>query len=56
MEHLEYYTVEEVASILRVTTTTIYNLCRRGAIESVNVGRAIRIPADAIKARKTEVG
>lgn len=44
----ELLTVKEAAANLRVCPQTIYNLCSRGALGCVRVGRAIRIPADQL--------
>lgn len=39
---------EDAAKIIGVGRTTLYELLRTGAIESVRIGRARRIPADAL--------
>lgn len=40
-----FVTVTEVASILRVTRQTVYNLIASGDIPSVKVGNNVRIPS-----------
>ena len=41
-------TVEEMASILRIGRNPAYQLVRDGNIQSIRVGRSIRIPRAAI--------
>jgi excisionase family DNA binding protein len=41
-------TVEELAEKLRVAVSSAYGLVQRGDVRSVRVGRAIRIPAEAV--------
>ena len=36
--------VGEVAERLGVSTATVYALCKRGALQHVRVGNAIRVP------------
>jgi excisionase family DNA binding protein len=43
-----FLTIKELAAILRVDHKTIRNAIKDGRIEAVRVGRAFRIPADAI--------
>jgi excisionase family DNA binding protein len=43
-----FLTVSEVATILRVSKMTIYRLTQDGALESIRVGRSIRIPRTAV--------
>lgn len=43
-------TVTEVAAHLRVSRMTIYRLIHSGELKSVRVGRAFRIPEDAVDA------
>jgi len=42
------YTDGEVASLLRVSKRTVYRLRKSGALRAVRIGRAVRIPADAL--------
>lgn len=37
------YTVEEIASILRIGLTSAYNLVKEGHFKTVRIGNAIRI-------------
>lgn len=39
----------EVAEILSIGKTTIYELLKTGEIPSIRIGRSIRIPAKAIE-------
>jgi excisionase family DNA binding protein len=41
-------TPEDAAEVIGVGCTKLYELLRTGAIESVRIGRARRIPADAL--------
>lgn len=41
-------TVDEAASALSIGRTTVYHLMNVGRLRSVKVGRARRIPADAL--------
>lgn len=43
-----FYTVDEVAAILRVNHKTVREALRDGAIPHVRLGRTIRIPAAVI--------
>ena len=42
------YTDTEVSSLLRVSKRTIYRLRKSGALRAVHIGRAVRIPAEAL--------
>ena len=42
--------VGEVAERLRVSTATVYALCKRGALRHVRVANAIRVPEPALLA------
>ncbi|GAA0264777.1 helix-turn-helix domain-containing protein [Cryptosporangium japonicum] len=44
------YTIPEAAAALRVSRTTIYELLDARTLESVHIGRARRIPAEALRA------
>lgn len=39
-----YYTVNEYAQLLRVSTQTVRKMCRDGRLECVRIGRQWRIP------------
>jgi excisionase family DNA binding protein len=41
-------TIEEAASRLRVGRTTMFDLVRRGEVESVPIGRLRRIPSECL--------
>ena len=41
-------TVEEAAEVLAVGRTTVFHLIRTGRIASVRIGRARRVPMDAL--------
>jgi excisionase family DNA binding protein len=41
-------TPEDAAEVIGVGRTKLYELLRVGAIESVRIGRARRVPADAL--------
>ncbi|WP_233617745.1 helix-turn-helix domain-containing protein [Actinomadura sp. WAC 06369] len=43
-------TVPEVMAALRLGRCKVYDLIRSGELESVKVGRARRVPADAVDA------
>ena len=43
MSEVWFLTVKEVAAMLRVSEMTIYRLVKSGELESVKVGRSIRI-------------
>jgi excisionase family DNA binding protein len=42
------YTDAEVSSLLRVSKRTVYRLRKSGALRAVHIGRAVRIPAEAL--------
>ncbi len=42
-------TVQEVATILRVTPNTIYRWIKRGRLPVVRIGYLVRVPASAIE-------
>lgn len=44
----KYYTVEEVAKMLKLTRAHVYKLISKGVIKAVKLGRFLRIPADGI--------
>lgn len=41
-------TVQEAASALRLGRSTVYELIQRGDLEVVHIGRACRVPTDAL--------
>ena len=42
--------VGEVAERLRVSTATVYALCKRGALRHVRIANSIRVPETALLA------
>lgn len=46
---ITYYTVPEVAAILKIPPRTVYGLIYRGELRAVRVGRRIRVPEDALR-------
>lgn len=44
------YKPAEVAELLNVSLPVVYNLCKRSDFPAVRFGRAIVIPADALRA------
>jgi excisionase family DNA binding protein len=48
----EYYTVAEVAAIIRTSKMTVYRMCADGTVESRRMGRGrmFRIPKRAVAA------
>lgn len=47
LPQVQYLTVDEVATALRLSKMTVYRLLHAGTIPSIRVGRAFRIPARA---------
>ena len=43
-------TLSEAQELLSLSRSTVYALVRAGELEAVKVGRALRIPADAVAA------
>ena len=41
-------TVSELSEVLRIGRNTAYELVRSGAIQSIRIGRQIRIPRQAV--------
>jgi len=50
VEVADFFTVPEVAKLLRVNAKTIYAEVASGRIRAVRLGRALRIPRAAIEA------
>ena len=42
------YTDAEVSSLLRVSKRTVYRLRKSGVLRAIHIGRAVRIPAEAL--------
>lgn len=55
-----FLTVQEVASVMRVSTMTVYRLIKSGELSAVRVGRSFRVSevdVDAyLEARYTQAG
>jgi len=47
---VEYLTVAEVAEIMRVSKMTVYRLVHTGELDSIRVGRSLRLPAASVLA------
>jgi excisionase family DNA binding protein len=45
----QLYTVAELALRFRVSKMSIYRLIQSGRLESVRIGRSVRVPAAAIE-------
>lgn len=50
----EFYTVSEVAELLKVNKITIYNLVKANKITVYKIGAQIRIPSSEIERLKVE--
>ncbi len=48
MEGTQFFTVAEVAALMRVSKMTVYRLLHSGEMPSVRVGRSFRVPAKAV--------
>lgn len=46
----EFYTVQELAQMLRVTEMTIYRMARRGQLPYYTIGRSMRFRASEVEA------
>ena len=42
-------TIREAAALLSVGRTTVYELIAEGELETVHIGRSVRVPADAAR-------
>jgi excisionase family DNA binding protein len=59
-----FYTPDELAALLKVTRQAVYNWIQQGYMESVRIGRTVRIPGAEVerllregrKPRKTSEG
>jgi excisionase family DNA binding protein len=47
-DRARFATVAEVASLLRVSTMTVYRLIQSGQLPAVRIGRSYRIPEDEV--------
>lgn len=46
---VKFLTVQEVASLMRVSTMTIYRMVHGGELPAVRFGRSYRVPANAVE-------
>lgn len=46
---MQFLRVTEVADMLQVSTTRVYQLVREGILPAVHLGRQVRIPADKLR-------
>lgn len=46
---VRFYTVAEVASVMRVSKMSVYRLIHAGELEAVRFGRSFRVPEAAVK-------
>ena len=42
--------VRQVAALLQVSRPIVYEMCKDGRLQSISVGRSIRIPRSAVEA------
>lgn len=47
----DFYTAKELADILKIKKSTVYEMIKRGEIRSVKIGKQLRIPAEEIELR-----
>jgi excisionase family DNA binding protein len=47
---VNFYTVAEVAAVMRVSKMSVYRLIHSGELEAVRFGRSFRVPESAVKA------
>ncbi|HYP44865.1 MAG TPA: helix-turn-helix domain-containing protein [Propionibacteriaceae bacterium] len=47
---LRFFTVAEVAALMRVSKMSVYRLIHAGDLESVRFGRSFRVPESAVNA------
>ena len=48
LSDVRFLTVAEVATIMRVSKMTVYRLVHSGELEAIRVGRAFRVPEQAV--------
>ena len=49
MTEPQSYTIEEIASLLKVSKLTVYDLVKKGKLPAFRVGRQMRITADDLR-------
>ena len=45
---MQFLTVAEVASIMRVSKMTVYRMVHAGELPAIRVGRSFRVPEDEV--------
>lgn len=50
MAEIKVYTVEEVASVLKLTTRTVYSYIKSGQLKASKIGKYWRVSETALKA------
>lgn len=48
LAHMNFFTVAEVAEVMRVSRMTVYRLVHSGELPAVRVGRSFRVPQRAV--------
>ena len=48
LNEVEFLTVAEVASVMRVSKMTVYRLVHSGHLPAIRVGRSFRVPEQAV--------
>lgn len=48
LSEMHFFTVAEVAEVMRVSRMTVYRLVHAGQLASVRVGRSFRVPEQAV--------
>jgi len=51
----KYLTVEEVATIMKISPKTIYDWCAKGYLPCIKLGRLVRIDKDDLMLRIEEI-
>ncbi len=51
----EFYTVEELAELLRVKPVTIYRMHKRGELKGIRIGRVLRFPREEVDRIKNDL-
>ncbi|MDX3672331.1 helix-turn-helix domain-containing protein [Streptomyces europaeiscabiei] len=48
LNEVQFLTVAEVASVMRVSKMTVYRLVHNGHLPAIRVGRSFRVPEQAV--------
>ncbi|GGS54094.1 transcriptional regulator [Streptomyces daghestanicus] len=48
LSEVQFLTVAEVASVMRVSKMTVYRLVHSGHLPAIRVGRSFRVPENAV--------